>query len=178
MSGSPVETVVGLLLVFVLPGFAIGRATFPEWRFRGPDALLKVVETAALSLALSVGVTVLLGFGLLNLPGTGFAATWSNPQLEILLAAMTAIALAVAWVRGAFRSEPPAAPALEPLGGEDNAWETLRQVEALSREQRRLRHSLRHSPDPREAERLRSEIDRVGGEIDLLRAGREAEYAR
>ena len=177
MGGNPAEAAVGLALVFVLPGFAIGRATFPEWRFRGPDALTRVVETAALSLLLSVGVTILLGFGWLNLPGTGFAATWSNPTLELSLAAVTVVALVVAWGRGAFRRAPPPAPALEPEGGAEGAWETMRKAEGLAREERRLQHALRRPPAGADVARLRADLDRVTEEIKALRAAREAEYA-
>lgn len=172
----PLGAAAGVLLVFVLPGLTSTKALFPEWRFRGPDALVRVVEVAALSLVLSVGYTVLIGFGLLNLPGTGFSATWSDPILELLLLGVVLVGLALGWARGAYRSEPPAAPPLEDSGGEEGGWELLRETERLAREERRLRHALRVSPNDAESARLNGELDRVSQEMAELRERRVREY--
>jgi uncharacterized membrane protein len=110
LTASLLEIVAGVLLVFVVPGYAITKATFPEWRLRGPEALLRAVEIGTLSLVLSVTVTILVGFVLGAAPGNYFQASWSDPLLEALLAAITGVALAAAVLRGAFRRVPPAAP--------------------------------------------------------------------
>ncbi|MCI4331145.1 MAG: DUF1616 domain-containing protein [Thermoplasmata archaeon] len=177
MSVSLVEAFAGLLLVFVLPGFSVSRALFPEWRFRGEEGLTRIVETATLSLVLSVALTILLGFGLLNSP-VGFSAAWGDPTLEVGLAAITAIALVAAGARGAFSSTPPTAPPLEPLSGEDGGAEALGRAEDLSREERRLRHALRVAPDDVTAARLRTDLGRVRDEARRLGAAREEEYAQ
>jgi hypothetical protein len=104
------EAVAGLALVYFLPGFGLARATFPEWRFRGPEGTVRLIETLALSLFGSVAVTVVVGFGLLNAP-VGFQATWSDPVLFEALAGVSAIALVAALLRGAFARVPPSAPA-------------------------------------------------------------------
>src|SRR5271156_4009889 len=101
MTVFPVEALAGLLLVFVLPGLAVARALFPEWRFRGAEGLPHLVETAALTIVLSVALTILVGFGLLNTPA-GFSASWSDPVLEIILAGITVAGFVVAGYRGAF----------------------------------------------------------------------------
>src|SRR5271170_8106810 len=111
---SPVQAGVGLLLLFVLPGFFSARALFPEWRLTGDDALTRWVETAALALLLSLAYTVLIGSALLNLAGTGFSASWGNPTLEEALLAVTVAGALIAFARGGFARSAPAAPPLEP----------------------------------------------------------------
>jgi len=95
------EAIVGGLLLFVVPGFAVARALFPEWRFRGPDGTLRALETATLSFVLSVALTVLVGSLLLGLAPGGFAAAWSDPVLEVALAAVALVAVAAGVLRGA-----------------------------------------------------------------------------
>jgi hypothetical protein len=177
MTVSPAEAVLGILLVFVLPGLAVSRAMFPEWRFRGPDGLIRSVETASLSLVLSVALTILVGFGLLSSSG-GFSATWTDPLLEAALAGITALGFAVAWLRGAFARVPPTARPLEPLGGEDGGADALRRAEELLREERRLRHALRVSHDEASTARLQDDLGRVRAEVRRLGSAREEEYAQ
>ncbi|MCI4357270.1 MAG: DUF1616 domain-containing protein [Thermoplasmata archaeon] len=136
------EAVAGLALVFFLPGFAVARATFPEWRFRGPSGTLRLLETLSLSLMTSVGVTVIVGFGLLKSP-VGFQATWSDPLLLAILAALTAIGLVVALARGAFASTPPKGPEVRPEAGTEGAFETIRELDRLHAQERRVVHRLR-----------------------------------
>jgi Protein of unknown function (DUF1616) len=174
---SPVQAIVGLLLLFVVPGFFTTRALFPEWRLTGADALIRWVETAALSLVLSVAYTVLVGSVLLNLGGAGFSASWSDPTLEGGLLAVSGVGAGLAVARGGFSRTPPKAPALEPSGGEEGAWELVQRGEELARRERRLRHALRTARDPAESERIRSELEGVGRERESLRQAREAEYA-
>jgi Protein of unknown function (DUF1616) len=173
------EIVVGLILVFGLPGYAISKATFPEWRVRGPEALLRVVEIGTLSFVLSVTVTILVGFVLGNLPGSLFQAGWSDPLLELVLAAVSAVALAVAALRGAFNRTPPAAPAPEPSPGEEDPMALLRALEENQRRTRRLQHTLRHlkANDPDRAH-LEAELADAERRSQELRAHREADYAQ
>jgi Protein of unknown function (DUF1616) len=177
MTVSPIEALAGLLLVFVLPGFALSRALFPEWRFRGPDGLLRVVETASLTLVLSVALTILVGFGLLNTPG-GFSASWSDPVLEAILAAIAALGFVAAWLRGAFARIAPTSRPLEPLGGEEGGAPALQRAEELLREERRLRHALRVAPDAASTARIQHDLGRVRAEARRLGTVREEEYAR
>jgi len=177
MSVALAEALAGLLLVFVLPGFAVSRALFPEWRFRGPDGSVHLVETVALTLILSVALTILIGFGLLNTTA-GFSASWSDPVLETILAAITVVGLTVAWLRGAFARIPPAPRPLEPLPGEEGGAETLERGEELVREERRLRHALRVAPDAASTARLEGDLGRVRAEARRLGAAREQQYAR
>ena len=172
------EVVVGFLLIFFVPGYALTKATFPEWRVRGPDGLLRLLETVTLSFVLSIVLTVLVGYGLLAAAPGGFQAYWTDPLLEAALAAVAAVGFAVAWLRGGFaRSAPPAPPSEAPFG-ETGAWQLSRELERLAREERRIRHQLRvHGGDPAEASRLREELARVDGERSELQRRREAEYA-
>lgn len=169
------EAVVSLVLTFFLPGFALARATFPEWRFRGPNGTIRLLETLTLSLFGSVALTVILGFGLLNSP-VGFGATWSDPVLFGLLAAVAAVGLAAAAIRGAFSRVPPAAPPVEPDPEGDRAFATIRALEGLKAEERRLRHRLRVLPksDP-ERERIASELEELQAQEARTVAAREAE---
>jgi Protein of unknown function (DUF1616) len=178
VTASPPEVLVGLLLVFALPGYGITKATFPEWRFRGPDALLRVVEVGTLSLVLSVTVTILVGFILGNLPGNFFQAGWSDPLLESILAAITAVALVVALVRGGFSRIAPPGPAPEPSPGTEDPMRLVRALEENQRHARRLQHTLRQlKPDDPERARVEAELADTLRRTKELRANREAEYA-
>jgi uncharacterized membrane protein len=179
VTASPPELLAGLLLVFVLPGYAITKATFPEWRLRGPEALLRVVETGTMSLVLSVTVTILVGFVLGSVPGSYFQAGWSDPLLEALLAAITGVALVAAVLRGAFRRSPPPVPIAETASGEEAPFDVMRELEADRREARRLRHALRQlkADDPRRP-RIEEELSATERRAQERMAAREAEYAR
>jgi hypothetical protein len=173
------EILAGLILVFGLPGYGITKATFPEWRFRAPDPLLKIVEVGALSLVLSVTVTILVGFVLGNLPGNFFQASWSDPLLEAILAAISAIALVVAVLRGGFSATVPSAPLPEPTPGEEDPMQLLSALEANRRQARRLRHTLRQlKADDPDRPRLEAELVETERRDQELRAHREAEYAQ
>lgn len=169
------EVVIGLLLVFLLPGYALTKAIFPEWRVRGPTAALRAVELLTLSLVLSVVATILVGFVLANGPGPGFSASWSDPVLEVVLAALTLLALAVGAVRGAFAREPPAAPLLDPSPGSDDGWALVVRLETLDRERRSAQHHLRRATGA-EVDRWRNVIAELDREAARLRTRREAEY--
>lgn len=170
-----VEALVGLLLVFLLPGYALTKATFPEWRVRGEVAALRVAEFVALSLVLSVVTTILVGFLLANGPGPGFSSSWSDPVLEVVLAAITLLALAVGAARGAFARVPPTAPPLEPSPGSDDGWALIVRLETIDRERRRAEHQLRRASGP-EGDRWRGVIADLDREAATLRSRREAEY--
>ena len=170
--------VLGGLLVFVLPGYAVGKAVFPEWRLKGPHALRTAVELATMSFVLSVVLTVLVGFLLLNATPSGFQATWNDPILEGALGGITVVGLAVAFARKGFAREPPAAPTLEEDRSVSGGWQAIRQLDQLNREERVLRRSLVAAPPGSEEERqLRSQIERVRTEAASVRARREAELA-
>ncbi|MCI4347328.1 MAG: hypothetical protein L3J97_01750 [Thermoplasmata archaeon] len=177
MSASAPEVVLGLLLLFGLPGWGVTKAVFPEWRLRGPEALLRTVEVGTLSVVLSVALTVLVGFGLGALPGNLFQVGWSDPLLESILAAMAGIALAVAALRGAFRARAPLGPVLESSPGEDAPFALVAELESNRREFRRLRHSLRQlSPgDPARPE-LARKVAALEEEFRRVRERRETEY--
>ncbi|MCI4336883.1 MAG: DUF1616 domain-containing protein [Thermoplasmata archaeon] len=170
-----VETALGLLLVFLLPGYALTKAVFPEWRIRGAVAALRAVEILTLSLVLSIALTILVGFALLNLPGPGFAASWSDPLLELILSVITLVGLALGGVRGAYRKEPPPAPPLEPSPGADDGWALVTRLETIDRERRRAQHALRRAGGP-DAERWKAAIAQLDEEAATLRVRREAEY--
>ena len=170
--------VLGGLLVFALPGYGVSKAVFPEWRLRGPRALLVAVELATLSFVLSIVLTVLVGFALLNASPSGFQATWSDPRLEAALAGITGVSLAVAVGRGGFARVPPPAPSLEADRGLTGGWDAMRELDQLGREERGLRRSLVTAPPGSDQEReLRSRIERVRAEAASVRARREAELA-
>ena len=170
------EAVVGLLLVFFVPGYAVTKATFPEWRIRGPEAALRLVETFSLALVLSVGLTVLAGSALLAAAPGGFRAYWTDPLLEAVLAAVAAVGFVAGWARGAYRREPPPSRPEEP--DESGAWEVSRQLDRIAREERRIAHQLRvHGEDSAERGRLRADLDRLAAEKAALQRRREAEYA-
>lgn len=174
MSVGVVQAGAGLLLILVVPGFFLSRALFPEWRFRGPEGATHAVETAALSVVLSVSCAILVGTALLN--GPGFAAGWADPSLELVLVTIAAAAAVIAFLRGAFARIAPRAPPLEPSDGEGDAWDRLREREELARQERRLRHELRVAPDAHRADELRQELDGLIARQAQLSREREDRY--
>lgn len=173
------EALAGGALLFFVPGYAVTKALFPEWRIRGRAAARRLVEIVTLSFVLSVTLTLLLGYLLLAAAPGGFQASWSDPVLEAALAGVTVIALAAGGVRGSYRREPPTG---RPWGAEppveDGLTELTERLEALGREERRLVRSLR-SPGQTEAERSRltQRLHDVRAEAEDLGRRREAEYA-
>ncbi len=172
------EVAVGFLLIFFVPGYAVTKATFPEWRVRGADGLLRLLEIVTLSFVTSVVLTVVVGYALLAAAPGGFQAYWTDPLLEAVLAAIAAVGFVVALLRGGFaRAAPPPRPSEAPYG-ETGAWEVSRELDRLAREERRIRHELRvRGNDAAEASRLREELARVEEERTELQRQREAEYA-
>ena len=176
---NPVEVAAGLLLVFFLPGYAVSRALFPEWRMRGPGALRRLVELVTLSFVLSVVLTVLVGYFELTFAPGGFRAYWTDPVLELFLLGITIVAFGLGLVRGAYRSAPPLrAPVPPGAAGEEGAFELTRRLDLLAREGRRLRHALRAAqPTPVERARLESRLDELETECAELKRRREHDYA-
>jgi hypothetical protein len=169
------EAVVGGLLLFFVPGYAVTKALFPEWRVRGPEGARRLLETMTLSFVASIGLTVLVGFGILDLAPGGFSAAWSDPILEGALALVAGVAFIASVVRGAWSREPPRAPTPSP---EEGAWELSRELERLGRDERRLQHALRVARgSTAEEARLSAELESVKAERDALRRKREEEYA-
>jgi hypothetical protein len=169
------EAAIGGLLLFVLPGFAVTRAMFPEWRLTGPGALRRALETATLAFVLSIALTVLAGYALLGLAPGGFSAGWSDPLLEAVLAGITAVGLAIAALEGGFSRVGPAPTRASPDPGGEGAWEVTRELDRLRREERRIRRSLGAGDGA--AEPLRAELDRVSARVEELERAREAQYA-
>jgi hypothetical protein len=175
---SVAEGLVGGLLLFFVPGYAVTKALFPEWRVRGFEGNRRLLEIVTLSFVTSVGLTVVVGFGILDLAPGGFAATWSDPVLEGALAAVTLVALVVAVFRGAFARIAPTGPPTSGATGEEGAWELSRELERLGRDERRLQHALRVSTgNPAATGRLTAELDSLRAEREALRQKREDEYA-
>jgi len=172
------EGVAGGLLLFFLPGYAITKALFPEWRVRGTEGYRRLLEIVTLSFVTSTGLTVVVGFGLLSLAPGGFAAVWSDPLLEGVLVALTGLALVVAFFRGAFARVPPTARPQPEGADKEGAWELSRELERLARDERRLEHELRvASPNPAATARLTAELEALRAERDTVRRQREEEYA-
>jgi len=169
---------VGALLLFFVPGYAVAKALFPEWRVRGRRGARQLLELLTLSFVTSIGLTVVIGYGILNLAPGGFAASWSDPLLEAVLVAVAVVGFVAAFARGAFARNPPAAAGDANEAGGDGAWELSRELERLGRDERRLQHALRVSvSDPGAMARLTTQLDSVREERDALRRKREEEYA-
>lgn len=170
------EATAGFLLVFFVPGFAVTKALFPEWRVRGPGALRRGVEIVTLSFVLSVILTVFVGYVWLAAAPGGFHAAWSDPTLEATLAAIAVVALGVGFLRGAYRSTPPG-PSPAPLEPEIDPLELTRELDRLAREERRVRHELRvGAQDPAERGRLTARLESLRAESEELVRRQEKTY--
>ena len=179
---SGVEFAAGVLLLFFAPGYAVTRATFPEWRVRrARDPGLRLIVLVTLSFVLSVALTVLVGYLLLTAAPGGFQAYWSSPVLEGILAAITIVGLGAAWYRGAFdRGAVPEGVRSPTIDlGEEGAWGLLQELDRLAHDERRLLHSLRTSPAGSvERSRLEQELSQLRETQSDLQARREASYDR
>jgi Protein of unknown function (DUF1616) len=172
-----VEALSGGLLLFFVPGFAISRALFPEWRLTGPGGLRRGLETATLSFVLSVGLTVLVGYGLLSAAPGGFSASWSDPVLESCLAGVAAIAFAAGLFQGAYSHRRTGALSVPPEPGGEGAWALTRELDRLGREERRLARQLSMSRgDPEAAGSVERRLAELRDEARAIEARREAEY--
>jgi hypothetical protein len=171
------EALGGLLLIFLLPGFGVTRALFPERRVFRPLSWKNLLEELTSSIVLSVAITILVGFAWLG-TSVGFQSNWSDPLVEITLLGITVLAMAVAALRGAFSREPPMAPSLEPQGGHSDPMVVIRRLDQLRREERSLQHRIRVAgSNAPESGPLVQELERVRSEVARLRVEREEEYA-
>ena len=176
--GAIAQAILGGLLIFVLPGFTITKAVFPEWRVLRRGSLRRLVELVALSLVTSVAVTVLAGYVLLAAAPGGFQASWSDPVLEIALFAITVVAFVWGLARHAYSRSPP--PTLRPSTSrpdlEEKAWEVSGRLERLQREERRILRSLRRvRADGAEEADLRQRLEEVRAETAAVGRAREGE---
>ncbi len=170
------EVLAGGALLFFVPGYAVTRAVFPEWRLSGPLALRRTVETVVLAFVLSVVLTVLVGYVLLSVAPGGFRATWSDPLLEAGLAAVALVAAAVAALEGAFSRTPPPSRRPEVEAGERGAWEITVELEKLHAEERRLLRALRRGVPPEERPALELRLEELRRAIGDRQRFREAAY--
>lgn len=170
------EFVAGIALLFFVPGYFVTKATFPDWRVRGEEALVRAIEIGTLSFVLSVALTVLVGYSLLVGGPQGFQAAWSDPVLEAVLFGIAVVAFGVGAVRGAYRAHPPLrAPALVP--GEEEPFELARELTDLDREERRLRRELDRAGSRERHADLQRQLVTVRARKTELQRRREAEYA-
>lgn len=174
MAVSPVGALLGIILVFLAPGYFLLHAVFPRRRYFGP---FHVAAQVALSMALSVAITVLVGSLLGFLPGEGpdgkgwfQGAQTGAPVLELTLAGISALLFVVGWWRGAFPlfgREAEARTSSE--RGEPEEMTMLRDLrleeERLRKEANRVRKRAAQSRDPG----VRGALDEAANDLDRER---------
>lgn len=155
MAVDPISVIVGLLLLFFLPGYMLLHALFPGRRYFGP---FHPFALPALGVVVSVAILVLVGTLLGFLPGGPNGMGWFQggktgaPVLEISLAAISAALFGLAWWRGSFpllgrkrEDEPPVER------GEPEDVTLLRDLrleeERLRKEAKRIRRRAGESRD-------------------------------
>jgi hypothetical protein len=177
---SAAEAVAGGALLFVVPGFTVAKAVFPERRVAGPDGVRWAIELAALALVLSVALTVTVGYVLLQDSNGGFSASWTEPLLEEGLAGIAMVAFVAGWLEGAYARTPPARRTVPPDAGGTDAWELSEELDRLQRERQGLERELRRTADgdAGASASLRDRLARVVAQERELRQHREAEYER
>lgn len=175
MAVSPLGALLGIILVFLAPGFFLLQALFPGRRFFGPFHPMALV---ALSVACSTAITVVVGSILGFLPGGPGGRGWFQggqtgaPVLELTLTSVSLILFAVGWWRGAFpllgrgreveayveRGEPEEVTRLRDLRLEE---------ERLRQEAARVRKRASQSRDPG----VRGALTEAAEDLDRERAG-------
>lgn len=161
MAPDPVSVLVGIVLLFLAPGFLALEALFPNRRWF--DAF-HPIAMPVLSIVLSVAILVVVG-SLLGFTGQFFGQKTGPPNLEIALGSLSLVLFLVAWWRGAFgllpslRARDRHAATLgkktPPAGwverGEPEEMTLLRDLrleeDRLRRETRRIRKRARASRD-------------------------------
>lgn len=152
-----------LALFFFVPGYLLMKALWPEKRWKGPEATIVALEMVTGGFLASLGLFLLVGFGLGN--AGDFEAGASDPLVEGILAAFALVFFLAGWFQGAYRKEPPPAPSfVEPPGpGEEDLGPLLDQFQTWSREERDLRREIhrlrREGGDPQELERRTEELE-------------------
>lgn len=171
------EAIAGGALLYVVPGFAVAKALWPDRRIAGPNGVGWALELAALSFVLSVVFTITVGYVLLGAAPSGFAAGWSDPILEEALTGLALVAGVAGLLEGAYARTPPLPRATEDEPGGLGAWELSRALDRLARERAALETEQRRTAGaPREE--LGRRIERIAEEETALRRRREAEYER
>ncbi|HTT26083.1 MAG TPA: hypothetical protein VMH90_03865 [Thermoplasmata archaeon] len=163
----------GLFLLYGAPGLGVAAAVFPE-KFRWRPQLEDVVELAVLAVVVSVAVTILFGSALAATPN-GFASTWASPALLVGDGAVAVVGGLV----GVGRRVAGVVPAPPELASPDaGGWATLRSLEAMAREERRITRALRRtSGEGPERSALEARLRDLKAERESLRKSREAEFA-
>ena len=140
--GGALFAVGAIVLFFFLPGYLLVKALWPEKRWRGPQGAITAVEMLTGGFVASLGIFLIVGFVLGN---TGqFYASPSSPTLEGILAVLAVIFLALGWIQGAYRKDPPPAPSFvePPLPGEEDLEPMLGRFQEWAREERRLQREV------------------------------------
>ncbi|MDE1820267.1 MAG: DUF1616 domain-containing protein [Euryarchaeota archaeon] len=176
---NPIFALGALALFFFAPGYLMMKALWPEKRWKGPRGTMDALELLTGGFVASLSIFLVVGFVLGN-TGT-FAAAPSDPVLEGVLATFALGFLALGWIRGAYRAEPPPAPSFvePPLPGEEDVEPLLERFQALSRREREARRELRTAQRSGRAsgdvERLKAELQELGDKRRRMEKEREEE---
>jgi hypothetical protein len=122
---NPLQVLLGIAIVFFLPGYALVNMLFPRKGELDPE--YDLVYRITLGMGMSVVVSILVGFGLNALSSEGHGYVSAGPLWAVLLGTTGAFAL-VGWYRGAY----PSAGYIHP-----NLYRpphSLREVKSMSRE--------------------------------------------
>jgi hypothetical protein len=161
MTPSPLFATLALVLFFFLPGYLLMKALWPEWRIRGKAAVERGVTMVTGAVVSSTAMTILVGFVLGNT--ASFQAGPDNPLLEAVLLVLSVAFFLVGLWRGAYSKWPLPSPsyAEHALKGEDDTEAFVEEIEAIVREELRLKAEIKHAKreNPEKAERLKEELD-------------------
>jgi hypothetical protein len=188
---NPVQVVVGLLIVFFVPGYCLVNALFP--RRNEFDSEIDMVYRVTIGIGLSMALVILVNFGL-NALGTNAETGLGYidaPYLWASLLSLSVALFAVGWWRGAYRWTGRMHPKLARLPPRDprsmdmrrrtpadkarldemgrRRTELQRRVEALEAKERmnvgskRERYAEKRRQAVDEIERLDADIERMAG---------------
>lgn len=157
MAVDPIQTPIGLLLVFFLPGYFLTKTLWPGEE--DLDREYNAIYVLTLAMALSIALSILLGLLLASLPPVKDPATgkligyFRAPYIQILFAVTTGVLFSTAWYRGAFPWMVRLHPSLlrVPAAARGGAKTTDRaqldtivlDVQAAGREREQLRREIR-----------------------------------
>lgn len=180
------QVVVGVLLVFFLPGYTLVNVLFPRRNDLDPE--YDIVYRLALSMGLSVVIAIMIGFAL-NAVSTEDQPYVTPGPLWAAFLSVTAVFFAVGWLRGAYPSMERIHPSLyrpapqrkvagismSPEKRKAAAGKLLIEQEQLKKDlQTSLERSSTSNPQRklyyrRRIDRLRERIQEIDRELDSVR---------
>ncbi len=185
---NPLQVVLGVAIVFLLPGYTLVNLLFPR---RGElDPEYDQVYRITLGMGMSIVISILVGFGLNAISTAQHGYVSAGPLWTVLLT-LTGLFAVLGWLRGAYPSAGLIHPSLyrptsnaEPKKPKALAFDRKRRLDRLILERERLLADLKVLSDRsstsnpqrklyyrRRIDQARERIEKINEEVRRLGSG-------